>query len=115
MPSVRRLTILALLIFPKARQGVDLFQRDVFKGPRRSGEDHRRSHFTAHFEDRLDRLDSAVHDERTLLSHERDFTHVDIIFTNLRDEISLDNRSTPPLAVLVNQSGKTHEITRKTQ
>ncbi|GDU51236.1 hypothetical protein ExPUPEC61_02159 [Escherichia coli] len=39
-----------------ATQGVDLFQRDVFKGPRRSGEDHRRSHFTAHFEDRLDRL-----------------------------------------------------------
>ncbi|MEQ4596143.1 hypothetical protein ABNY90_26190, partial [Escherichia coli] len=35
-------------------------------------------------------------------------------FTNLRDETSLDNRSTPPLAVLVNQSGKTHEITRKT-
>ncbi len=39
-----------------AAQGVDLFQRDMFKGPRRSGEDHRRSHFTAHFEDRLDRL-----------------------------------------------------------
>ena len=34
-------------------------------------------------------------------------------FTNLRDEISLDNRVLPPLAVLVNQSGKTHEITRK--
>ena len=28
---------------------------------------------------------SAVHDERTLLSHERDFTHVDIIFTNFFD------------------------------
>ena len=39
-----------------ATQGVDLFQRDMLKGPRRPGEDHRRSHFTAHFEDRLDRL-----------------------------------------------------------
>ncbi|WP_216085689.1 hypothetical protein, partial [Shigella boydii] len=35
-------------------------------------------------------------------------------FSNLRNETSLNNRSTPPLAVLVNQSGKTHELTRKT-
>ncbi|MFC2846731.1 hypothetical protein ACFH5T_24465, partial [Escherichia coli] len=35
-------------------------------------------------------------------------------FTNLRDETGLGNWRTPPLAVLVTQSGKTHEITRKT-
>ncbi|MCD6884228.1 hypothetical protein, partial [Escherichia coli] len=35
-------------------------------------------------------------------------------FANLRDETSLGDRSIPPLAVLVAQSGKTHEITRKT-
>ena len=39
-----------------ATQGVDLFQRDMLKGTWCPGEDHRRSHFTAHFEDRLDRL-----------------------------------------------------------
>ncbi|MNO87275.1 hypothetical protein D3C76_786940 [compost metagenome] len=39
-----------------ATQGVDLFECDMFKGAGRPGEDHRGSHFAAHFEDRLDRL-----------------------------------------------------------
>ena len=39
-----------------AAQGVDLFKRDVLKGARRAGEDHRRLHFAAHLNDCLNRL-----------------------------------------------------------
>ncbi|MNE54866.1 hypothetical protein D3C80_1496790 [compost metagenome] len=40
----------------RAAQRVNLFQRDMFKGARRPGQNHRRSHFAAHFQDRLDRF-----------------------------------------------------------
>ncbi|MNE45537.1 hypothetical protein D3C80_1398230 [compost metagenome] len=40
----------------RAAQRVDLFECDMFKGARRAREDHRRSHFAAHFENGLDRF-----------------------------------------------------------